>query len=65
METEATMKTPAITMAAIMENDFIICNDWEISINPDDNRFYVNTPDFSINHNFKELKNAVYFARTH
>ena len=43
----------------------VTCNGWEVSLNFDDNRFYVNTPDFSINHNFKELRNAVYFARTH
>ena len=59
------MKNPAITLNMVLENDIIKCNGWNISINPDDNRFYVNTPDFSINHNFKELKNAVYFARNH
>lgn len=41
-------------------------NDWYMSWNPDDNRFYVSHNDFGIAAaRFKRWSNAVYYARTH
>ena len=43
-----------------------IVNGWNMSYNPDDNRFYVSPNEDSTDaRTFKEWRNAVRYARTH